>query len=411
MHLASYGQAVELWDGPRKIAIESQTAPGDVWLPSRRIASVDIVHDVAVAESVWRSLETPDQCTPYQRFDLLAAWQRHVGKRAGLLPFLVIARDDDNRPLGLLPLALQTTIGVRCATFMGGAHATFNMGLWDREFAASATGADLHALMNMLAARNEADILVLRQQPAYWRELQNPLALLPHEPSAAHCPVRTIERGATEVNLISETVRRRLNRKERNLQAFAGYRYYIASNDADIARLLDWFFRLKPERLAQQKLPNIFAEPGVEQFIREACMTKLPGGSHLIDIHALECDEEVLAIFAGVSNGDRCSMMFNTYTMSRKARCSPGLILIRNMVDHFAAQNYRAFDFGIGSFDYKLVFCKDHEPIFDSFIPLSLRGRLMVGTVSALNGVKRLVKSNSALHRFALNFRNHVLLK
>ena len=31
----------------------------------------------------------------------------------------------------------------------------------------------------------------------------------------------------------------------------------------DITRLLDWFFRVKPERMAEQKLPNVFAEPGV----------------------------------------------------------------------------------------------------------------------------------------------------
>lgn len=410
-HLASYGQAVELWDGPRKINIEmeGQAARSNVGFPSRRVASVDIVHDVAAAETVWRSLEKPDQCTPYQRFDLLAAWQRHVGERAGLLPFLVLARDNDNRPVGLLPLVLQTALGVRCATFMGGAHATFNMGLWEREFAASTSSADLRALMTMLAARDEADVLVLRHQPTYWRDLQNPLVLLPHEPSAVYCPVRTIERGAGEENLISPTLRRRLKRKERHLLPFAGYRYTIASDDADIVRLLDWFFQVKPQRMAQQKLPNVFAEPGVEQFIREACMTKLANTGHMIDIHALECDEEVIAIFAGVSDGQRFSMMFNTYTMSRKAKCSPGMILIRNIIDHFAGQNYRAFDFGIGSFEYKLLFCQDYEPMFDTFIPLNLRGRLAAGAIAAVDGAKRMVKSNPALHRVALNLRNHVL--
>jgi CelD/BcsL family acetyltransferase involved in cellulose biosynthesis len=410
-HLASYGRAVELWDGPRRIAIarESRTTQANVWSRSRRVASVDIVHDLAAAEAVWRSLESPNHsATPYQRFDFLAAWQRQVGQRAGLSPFLVIARDEDGRPLGLLPLALQTAFGVRCASFMGGDHSTFNMGLWQREFAATATEHDLHSLTAMLAARDEADVLVLRRQPTYWRDLQNPLRLLPHEPSTVRCPVRTIEPGATTVSLISELLRRRLQRKERKLQPLAGYRYYIASDDADIIRLLDWFFQVKPQRMAQQNLPYRFAEPGVEEFIRGACMTKLADGGRAIEIHALECDEEVIAIFAGVADGHRFSMMFNTYTMSRNAKFSPGLILMRYVIDHFAGQSYRAFDFGIGSYDYKLLVCPDYEPIFDSFIPLSVRGRFAVGAISAVNEAKRFVKSNPALLDIAQNLRSRL---
>ena len=128
--------------------------------------------------------------------------------------------------------------------------------------------------------------------------------------------------------------------------------------------------------MAEQKLPNVFAEPGVEDFIRDACMTPLAGGGHVIDIHALECDDEVIAIFAGVADGHRFSMMFNTYTLSGNSRYSPGLILMRDIIDHYAGRGYRALDLGIGSDDYKRLFCKSDEPIFDSFIPLSLRGKV-----------------------------------
>src|SRR3954465_11416327 len=75
-HLASLGTAVELWDGPRRIPIasESQTTQANVCARSRRVASVDIVHDLAVTEAAWRSLESPNHsATPYQRFDFLAA--------------------------------------------------------------------------------------------------------------------------------------------------------------------------------------------------------------------------------------------------------------------------------------------------------------------------------------------------
>ena len=157
--------------------------------------------------------------------------------------------------------------------------------------------------------------------------------------------------------------------------------------------------------MAEQKLPNVFAEPGVEDFIRSACMTPLADGSHVIDIHALECDDEVIAIFAGVADEDRFSMMFNTYTMSDNSSYSPGLILMRNIIDHYAERGYRALDLGIGSDDYKRLFCKDDEPIFDSFIPLSLRGKMAAAAMSGVNRAKHLVKHNQALFQLAQRLR------
>ena len=251
----------------------------------------------------------------------------------------MIAYDAERRPLLLLPLALRHAYGARCASFMGGKHSTFNMALWDRDFAASATPRrSRRADRRRYRSAHEADVLALHQQPLRWRDLPNPIALLPHQPSANDCPLLTMEPGAAPTTLISNSFRRRLKGKERKLQALPGYRYHVAATDADITRLLDWFFRVKPLRMAEQKLPNVFADPGVEDFIRSACTTQLAGGGRAIDIHALECDEEVIAIFAGVADGHRFSMMFNTYTMSASSKYSPGLILMRDIIDHYAEQ-------------------------------------------------------------------------
>jgi CelD/BcsL family acetyltransferase involved in cellulose biosynthesis len=279
------------------------------------------------------------------------------------------------------------------------------MALYEKDFAASATSADLSALVSALSNQSRADVLALHQQPLRWRDLPNPMALLPRQPSANDCPLLTMAPEAAPASLVSSSFRRRLKSKERKLQTLAGYRYHVARENADIHRLLDWFFRVKPLRMAEQKLPNVFAEPGIEAFIRAACLTPLEGGGRIIDIHALECDEEVIAIFAGVADGHRFSMMFNTYTMSGNAKYSPGLILMRDIIDHYARQDYRALDLGIGSDGYKRMFCKDDEPIFDSFVPLSLRGRMAASAMSAVNRAKRQVKRNPALLEIAQNLR------
>ena len=386
-------------------AIESRTAEAKAWSRSSRIASVDIVHDLGQAETVWRGLEGQFS-TPYQRFDFLGPWQRQVGARERRSPFIVIAHDAERRPLLLLPLTLRRQQGIRTACFMGGKHATFNMALWDGDFAAGATLADLDALLAGTRERAEADVLALTQQPLRWQNLPNPMALLPKQPSVNDCPLLAMAPGAAPSELVSNSFRRRLKGKERKLQTLAGYRHHVATSDTDIKRLLDWFFAVKPLRMAEQKLPNVFADRGVEDFIRDACMTRLGGDGRAIDIHALECDDEVIAIFAGVADGHRFSMMFNTYTMSGNSRYSPGLILMRNIIDHYAGRGYRALDLGIGSDDYKRLFCKSDEPIFDSFIPLSSRGRIAAGAMSGLNRAKHLVKHNQALLHVAQRLRS-----
>jgi CelD/BcsL family acetyltransferase involved in cellulose biosynthesis len=386
-------------------AMQSRTAEAPAWSKASRIAEVEIVSDLAMVEPVWRPLETAGHlATPYQRFDLLGPWQRLVGEHEGAMPFIVIARDAERRPLVVLPLCTRQNHGVTVACFMGGKHTTLNMGLWDADFAAHANAADLDALLAGLRARSGVDVLALSQQPVRWRDQQNPFALLPRQNAINGCPLLTMLPGGPPASRISNSFRRRLKSKEKKLQALTGYRYHLATTDDDITRLLDWFFRVKPTRMAEQKLPNVFAEPGAEAFIRSACLAPR-GDGRVVDIHALECDEEVIAIFAGVADGRRFSMMFNTYTMSEHARYSPGLILIRNIIDRYAEAGYDALDLGIGLDDYKRLFCKSDEEIFDSFVPLTSRGKLVAMAMSSLSHGKRLVKQNQMLLDLARKLR------
>jgi CelD/BcsL family acetyltransferase involved in cellulose biosynthesis len=388
-------------------AIESRAAEAAAWSKASRIAGVDVFSDLGQAETTWRSLEDRQHLsTAYQRFDFLAAWQLQVGARENVQPFIVVARDVERRPLLLLPLALRYEHGVRTGTFMGGKHATFNMALWDGEFAANATAGDLEALISGIRAHSQADVLALHRQPMRWRDLPNPMAMLHRQASVNDCPLMTMPPGADPAALIGNSMRRRLRSKERKLQMLAGYRYSLASTDSEITRLLDAFFRIKPLRMAEQKLPNVFAEAGVEDFIRGACLKPVAGGGRAIDVHALECEAEVIALFAGVGDGNRFSMMFNTYTLSENSRHSPGLVLMRNIIDHYAGQGYRALDLGIGSDEYKRVFCKDDEPIFDCFVPLTSRGKLVAAAMSGLNRAKHLVKHNPALLQMAQRLRS-----
>lgn len=375
--------------------------------PNARIARVDVIGDFAAAEAVWRALESPEQLsTPYQRFDFQQTWQNHIGAREGLRPSIVVAYDDAQRPLLLLPLVVGRENGVRVAGYLGGKHVTFNMPLLARDFAVSATKADLDALLRGIQQHTDKiDVLALVRQPQQWLGIANPMALLPSQASTNDCPVLKLKPGDAPTERISSSFRKRLKTKEAKYKNLPGFRYFQARSEAEITRVLDAFFAIKPLRMAEQNLPNVFAEPGVEAFIRDACAAPRSDG-HAIDLHALECDEEVIAMFAGVADDNRFSMMFNTYTMSANAKYSPGLILMRTIIDTYAERGVTSLDLGIGGDDYKRMFCKDDEIIFDSFVPLTTRGRLGAMGLSSFAHAKRLVKQTPALLQMAQKLRH-----
>jgi CelD/BcsL family acetyltransferase involved in cellulose biosynthesis len=365
------------------------------------INSVEVFSDLALAEPFWRRIEASDALgTPYQRFDFLAAWQQHVGVRNGVTPFIVIGFGHQGEPAFVWPFGHTRNGPLNVIQFLGSKHANFNVGWWRRDVAATVTAQDVSRIFErILSDGNHIDLLALFSQPFDWAGVANPFALLPHQNSVDFSMRLTIDRPADALIelLLSSTMRGRLRGKTRKLQKLPGYRYVRADEPADIDRILDAFFAFKSVRMAQQGLTNVFAAPGVEDFLRTACHSKLPDGRSIIEIHALEADAEVLAIFAVVSDEHRCTSMFNSYTLSENARHSPGLILIHNMVLDCAERGLRGFDLGVGKADYKSIFCNQVEPLFDTIIGLTPLGKMAAPGIRAATAAKGLIKRKPAL--------------
>jgi CelD/BcsL family acetyltransferase involved in cellulose biosynthesis len=365
-----------------------------------RFVRVEVFDDMAAAEPIWRALERDDAwATPYQRFDLLAAWQRHVGTRAGIVPFIITGFDAVGRPLFLWPFGRRQLGPLHLAGFLGSKHASFNIGLWRRDLAAAISEGDIHTLMARIAAgRAPVDLIALHDQPLRWAGLANPFALLPRQWSAEDGSCLTLDAPAGGIEgAVSPAMQSRLRIKERKLKKLPGYRYVQATDAADIDRQLDAFFALKAVHMRAQGLTNVFAEPGVAEFLRQSSHAKLADGRPLIELHALEGDGELLALFGAVADSYRFSAMFNTYTLSRHARHSPGLILLQRMIGACAARGALSFDIGVGRAHYKSFFCKEPEPLFDTFLPLTPRGRLAAPAFRAAFGAKRIIKGKPTL--------------
>ncbi|MBI3436453.1 MAG: GNAT family N-acetyltransferase [Proteobacteria bacterium] len=361
------------------------------------LARVDVLTTCLAAKTHWRRLEAENALqSPYQRYDWAELWQRHVGPALGAEPVIVIGVNSSGHPLFLLPFERLREGRIVIARFFGGKHANINLALWRRDFAQTADAATLISVLERVAADHDIDLFKLTNLPAAWEGIANPLLRLAHERATDDIfQVGIAQRPGTQLleDLLSPSMRGRLRNKERKIAKYDGYRYIKAATFADVDRHLDAFFEQKARHLAAAGVANVFAQPGIEAFIRAACKDGLQSGRPLIEIHALECKSEVLALFAGVLDQDRYSSMFNSYTLGENARFSPGLILLTHLVRHIADRGLATFDLGVGEAHYKTFFCKDVLALYDSYLPFSMRGRLAVAAARPVNRLKRFIKS------------------
>jgi CelD/BcsL family acetyltransferase involved in cellulose biosynthesis len=365
-----------------------------------RLVRLTVFDSMLAAAPLWRRLEESHAlATPYQRFDLLSAWLHHVGTRAGVRPFIVAGVDTAGEPLFVWPFGRRQAGPFGVLHFLGSKHANFNVGLWRQDIAGVISpGELLEVLASIPRGRDPVDVLTLFSQPLRWNGIVNPFALLARQPSVDSCVRLTLGSPDDDTAAaIGSGMRSRLRGKERKLQKLPGYRYVAPATAAEIDRLLDGFLALKAVHMTAQGLPNVFAEPGVAQFLREACHRKLADGRPLIELHALEADGELLALFGATVDTYRFSCMFNTYTLGEHARHSPGLVLLQHMITDCAERGVYSFDIGVGRAHYKSMFCKEPEPLFDSFVPLSLRGRVAAQGFRALFLGRRFIKEQQPL--------------
>ncbi len=380
----------------RDFAAGNRPQPG----ADARIARVEVFHDMAPAEGPWRALEaTGSLATPYQKYDFLKLWQRHVGSAAGMTPLVVVGFNGAGAPLFVWPFGCRRVAGLRVAGFLGGKHANFNMGVWRRDLAETIKAEDLRAVLQELAGH--ADLLRLESQPLTWNGRTNPFALLPHLRSAnygfsgALIPdYEALLRAHT-----NSATRKKMRKKERALAGYGAVQFTQAQSEADARRLLDVFFKQKSARMRALGIPDAFAPASVRRFIEAAASERLPEGAPLIELYALSVGDIVVATFGGTVGGGRFCGMFNSIIKDRYAAESPGEQLLARLVQHCCERGLATFDLGIGQSHYKTLFCPDAEPLFDSHLPLSPAGRLLATGYVFAARCKRMVKETSLLWR------------
>ena len=353
---------------------------------------IEVFDSFEAAKPLWERLERAvPHATPYQRYKWLANWDRHVGQANRLKPLIAVGMDEDPVPLFILPLISEQYQLCTVASFGGGSHSNLNMPIWRPDVAASITRRQVRNLLRDIARAAQIDLFVLLGQPLAWRDVPNPFASLPCQPSPDDVFFNKVDPASSEFKLRLPKIMRE---KERKLMRLPNCGVRIAETTSDVERVLGAFWLQKAARFAKLGIRNVFDEPGVQNFIRAACLDGLDEGKPTIDLFSLEGGGEILAAAGGVRDRDRYSVMFNSITTGSRARLSPGIILFAKIISECARRGVDVVDFGAGQATYKEFFSIGRERRVDSFVPASIRGHILAPALRALHSVKRTLKTN-----------------
>jgi CelD/BcsL family acetyltransferase involved in cellulose biosynthesis len=90
------------------------------------------------------------------------------------------------------------------------------------------------------------------------------------------------------------------------------------------------------------------------------------------------------------------------------ARCSPGDLLLTDMVRDLIARGVKRFDLGIGEARYKNSFCRDEVALTGVFLPLTFQGRLAGAAMRGAARLKAAIKREPRLLHAAMRVRGAV---
>lgn len=365
---------------------------------ARRL-SVERHADARAIEAEWRLLETTGVCTIFQRFDWVDSYVRHVAPHTGTEPAYLLGRLD-GRPAFLLPMGIRKHGPARLAHWLGGSHSGYNFGLWSRESVGLVPMLGRTGIRRMLReALAGVDGAVLQRIPHMHDGVVCPLAALTSRPSAVMGYSVSLEGGMEQV--ITRTGggarRRRARSKERRMGEIGPVDAAVADDPAKAHAALRFFAEQKALRLAEQGLPNVFAEPGVMDFLHDMTDRSFGMQEPLLQVAYLDVGGKTRAVIGSGVHAGRVNLYILTYIHDDVLPHSPGQVLMYRHIEESCEAGREVFDFGVGYELYKESWADARILLCDGYVAFTPLGRAAVGAAWVADGAKGMLRSNERL--------------
>jgi len=391
---------------PRRDAVRGHSAPH----AGKIVLSVHT--DLAAIEQEWRAFEQTADCTPFQTFDWLSTWQRHVGTLNGVTPAVVIARRGGDIAM-LLPLAVQQGFARRL-TFLGQDLCDYNAPLLAPDFASVAGPDGFAALWRDIRATLQAtpalrhDTIALAKMPETIGAQPNPLLAL---------DVRLNPAGAYETMLgadwepfytakRSSATRRRDRTKVKRLGEMGDVKFVNPEASAELALTLDALVRQKGKSFARMGVPNIFERPGYAAFFQE--LATAPRMRSLVHLSRLDVGQTWAATNLGLTFRDCYYHVLASYDDGEVSRFGPGAAHLRELLRFAIARGLTRFDFTIGDEPYKREWCDTEQHLHDYAAAVTIRGWPSAAVSLGWRRIKRAIKKTEPLWNATQRLRSAV---
>jgi CelD/BcsL family acetyltransferase involved in cellulose biosynthesis len=368
--------------------------------------------DLAAAERDWRHLEAHGDCTPFQTFDWLAAWQRNIGTLERVTPAIVVGRRA-GQPLFVLPLAVEPGI-VRRLKFLGQALGDYNAPLLARDFsrvvARDAFGTVWRDVLRLIqdtpALRH--DMIVLEKMPKTVVAQRNPMLVLDVHlnPSGAYEAALGENWDTFYTAKRSSATRRRDRTKVKRLGEMGEVRFADPKDTDEIARTLETLIAQKEKSFARMGVPNMFARPGHAAFFRDIATSERTRS--LVHLSRLDVGGTSAAVNLGLTFGDCYYHVLASYDDGEVSRFGPGAAHLRELLQHAIKRGCKRFDFTIGDEPYKRDWCETEQQLFDHSAAVTLRGQPAAALALGWRRAKRAIKQSAPLWNAVVRVRTTV---
>ena len=358
------------------------------------VAQVSVFNDLAQVAGAWHRLQRASGVAPYGTFQLTHAWLQTIGIAKAVEPVIVVAEDAQGRPLALLPLGVERHAGLRWAKFLGGTEFNGHVVLCDPSVAWNR--ATVIAMLAKAGIQAKIDLFALAHQRAAWEGQANPLALLGGQPSASSCHAVGLSSDAEEhfKRTLSKHARKLLRSKRLKLEKLGPVQHRVATSEVEAGAILDAYMHQRTARAKLLGRPARTAANPLRAFYGQASARDAAMSSPL-ELHALFCRERIVATFGGTGTRERFSGMFTSFDMDPLfARCSPGELLVADVISSKCREGVASFDLGIGEGRYKDLFCPEPEPLFDQFLGVTSLGRAAAAAWTTMARGKRHIKQS-----------------
>jgi CelD/BcsL family acetyltransferase involved in cellulose biosynthesis len=395
---------------PHAETAETPAAPG----PARPVRGADaglelwVTSDLAGMEEEWRAFEAHADCTAFQCYDWLSAWQRHIGARTGTTPVLVVGRHAGETTM-ILPLAVTRRASGRQLAFLGRDLGDYNAPLLAFDFHRKFSDfkpiwSDIRALLRR-DAHYRHDVVLLDKMPERVGAQPNPFVQLevgPH-PSGAYLARLGDDWEAFYATKRSSATRRRDRSKRKRLAENGAVTLMTPVTQSDTVRTAERLIAQKARAFERMGVPDIFARPGYREFFMDIATN--PATRSFAHVSSLNVGDVAAATNLGLCfRGTYCHVLAS-YDDGPLARFGPGAAHLHELMRYAIERGCTLFDFTVGDEPYKRDWCDVEMKLYDHVSTASARGLLAATVLSAFRSVKRAIKQSPRLWPSLLKLR------